>query len=517
MRNTLCTQCSVCCGLPYTAIGVLLGYAGPVGHPLGVLLGLGLLLVGCNTGGNQGSLAPQSSGIAPALERQAVDNLLTLYSTALRQADIDRVDALLQPGALQATTAALVAHRAQQQMEEGAVMDVQALRTTLTTTFRTRTVTALDIPADTIKVAPDRRSVTFLEVESTEDPATLVQQTRLFRTTLGLTQDEVHGTVTVRIGAVQREGPLVQVTTLGQVQAGALTRVEVRGTGEPFALAGVEVTVPETGAVQPLMAIDDAWQGVFTPPMQPSPQPLRVQLHGAGGEARVLQHPYRLRVPGEGVVTHVAGTEATRVFAVTVAPDGTVWAGGDKGATLYQVPPGLSSATQIGRLLSNSDGRVEALVVDHLGRLHVLVLNLVNNEVVGHGDIVHDPAYPDLFCQTVNIFDAAYPFQVDGLPSASTRVLAAGWGDVWLFGSDGGVARVQDSFRGGQCPTSGPTVRYEPVFRRDTSALPTNTVPAFVAEADGTLWFGTVLGLTRLQQGHFTPVPFEQPLTVQGV
>jgi hypothetical protein len=116
--------------------------------------------------------------------------------------------------------------------------------------------------------------------------------------------------------------------------------------------------------------------------------------------------------------------------------------------------------------------------------------------------------------------DPSYPFRVPEpasgrlVPSPSTRVLPAGEGDVWLFGSDGGVARVQDSFQGGQCPAQGPTVRYDPVFRRDTSALPTNTVPAFVAEADGTLWFGTALGLTRLQQGHWTLVPFKQTLTV---
>jgi len=211
------------------------------------------------------------------LERDAVDNLLTLYSTALRQADIDRIDALLQPAALSAPTDAIVTQRAQQ-AEDGAATDVQALRATLTTTFHTRTVTALDILADTIQVAPDGRSVTFLEVESTEDLVTLVQQTRLFRTTWGLTQDEVDGTVTMRIGAVQREGPLVQITTPGQVQAGALTRVEVQGAGALFALTGVEVTVPETGAEQALMATDEAWAGVVTPPLQPSPQPLRVQL-----------------------------------------------------------------------------------------------------------------------------------------------------------------------------------------------------------------------------------------------
>ena len=74
------------------------GRAGSVGYLLGVLLGLGLLFVGCNNSGNQGRLTPQS-GPTPAVERQAVDNLLTLYRSALRQADIDRVDALLQPAA----------------------------------------------------------------------------------------------------------------------------------------------------------------------------------------------------------------------------------------------------------------------------------------------------------------------------------------------------------------------------------------------------------------------------------
>jgi hypothetical protein len=171
-----------------------------------VLCGLTLCLLGFNSGGKSGELSPQSAP-TPRLEQQAVDNLLALYRTALRQADIDRIDKLLEPAAPQAPTAAMVAPRAQGQVEEGAVTDIQGLRTPLTTTFRTRTVTALDILTDTIQVAPDSRRVAFLEVESTEDPATLVQLTRLFRTTWGLTQDQVNGTVTVRIGAVQREGP----------------------------------------------------------------------------------------------------------------------------------------------------------------------------------------------------------------------------------------------------------------------------------------------------------------------
>src|SRR5262249_220429 len=103
-----------------------------------------------------------------------------------------------------------------------------------------------------------------------------------------------------------------------------------------------------------------------------------------------------------------------------------------------------------------------------------------------------------------------------GQLSASTRAIAAGGGDVWLFGSDGGVARVQDSFRNGQCPEQGVTVLYAPIFRRGTGALPTSIVHALVAEADGTLWLGTALGLTRRQQEQFTPVPFNRAITVQG-
>ena len=38
----------------------------------------------------------------------------------------------------------------------------------------------------------------------------------------------------------------------------------------------------------------------------------------------------------------------------------------------------------------------------------------------------------------------------------------------------------------------------------------TNTVPALVVGADGALWFGTALGLTRFHDGQFTPVLFNR-------
>src|SRR5207244_13608239 len=141
-----------------------------------------------------------------------------------------------------------------------------------------------------------RRGASVLELEQTDDPAAVVQQRRLFRRTWRPTPEQGPGVATFRIGAVQREGPGVQVTTRGQVQAGALTRVEVTGTGVPFPLPGVEVEVPESGVVQLLVAIDSRWHGLFTPPRTPSPQPLRVRLRGRQGGALELRHRYRLRL-----------------------------------------------------------------------------------------------------------------------------------------------------------------------------------------------------------------------------
>ena len=41
-------------------------------------------------------------------------------------------------------------------------------------------------------------------------------------------------------------------------------------------------------------------------------------------------------------------------------------------------------------------------------------------------------------------------------------------------------------------------VEYAPLFQRQSSGLPTNTVPAFRVGHDGALWFGTALGLSRM-------------------
>ena len=72
-------------------------------------------------------------------------------------------------------------------------------------------------------IAPDQSSVTFLEVESTLDPRTVAQHTRVYRTTWGLSRV---GTGVVRLGisAVSRSGPLVEVTTAGLLVAGPPSR-----------------------------------------------------------------------------------------------------------------------------------------------------------------------------------------------------------------------------------------------------------------------------------------------------
>jgi len=211
----------------------------------------------------------------------------------------------------------------------------------------------------------------------------------------------------------------------------------------------------------------------------------------------------------EGLAQRITGTGTTRLLAVTVTPDGTVWAGGDQGGRLYQVAPGSATAQFVGPLLADPTGRVEALGVDQRGRLHAIVFAPQTS-----GDFVLERG---VACQTVNVLDPAYPLRdPQGRPSPSTRVVPAADGAVWLLGSDGGVTQVTDTFRDGVCPTTGVSVQYGPVLRRQDGVLPTNTVPALVVGRDGALWLGTALGLVHLRDGQSTPVVFNRAVTLQG-
>jgi hypothetical protein len=174
------------------------------------------------------------------------------------------------------------------------------------------------------------------------------------------------------------------------------------------------------------------------------------------------------------------------------------------------------------------------MVYDDLGRLHVVFVAVtpqsgkVQPGIVVLFGLEQTNLSQLTLCQTVDVFSDPYPFcgpegnpnpitralattvcGPEGNPSPITRALAATDGDLWLFGSDGGIGRVADTLQDGSC--EGGMVMYEPIYRRDThSTLPTNIVPALVVGTDGTLWLGTALGLAQLQNDVFIPHLFPQ-------
>jgi hypothetical protein len=444
--------------------------------------------------------------------------LLDLYRTALLQEDIDQLDALLQPEAAGGSRARLPQ---QPQANGTAPTEVETFREERSTAFRNQTLVDLRIPPETVQVAAVPQSVTFQEVETLEEPEGAVTRTRVYQTTWQLVQDEVAGVITVRIAGIQRTGPLVEIVTRGQVQAAALTRLEV--LPGMFPLAAGTVTVPETGTRSELVAHEELFSGLFLPPPSAPPQPLRVELRGQNSTVLEILHPYRLRRVSEPTVQPLAVD--TAFFAVAVDAQGTVWAGGSGTrpgtfGTLVEVAANgrilqrreFAPAPEDEPLPQDAQGRIEDIAVDQQGRLHLLFFARTEEGIVANGDVVWDPQFPDLFCQTVNAFDAAYPLLSQDpesqrlRPSPSTRVTAAGGAEVWLAGSDGGVARVADLFRNGQCP-AGVLVDYGPVYRRETSPLLANTVPAVVVSTNETLWLGTALGLQRVQGNQWNPLP----------
>src|SRR5262249_21021781 len=127
--------------------------------------GLLLLLGGCSSSGGGGKVdAPTEP--SPALQQHTVADLLTQYRTAVVQQDIDRLDALLQRDAAQASTRL-------QPTPGSSVLDASMFRDAIATLFRTVSITDLQLPPEAIQIAPDACCVTFLEVESLEDPKAL--------------------------------------------------------------------------------------------------------------------------------------------------------------------------------------------------------------------------------------------------------------------------------------------------------------------------------------------------------
>jgi hypothetical protein len=165
--------------------------------------------------------------------QQAVLRLLDRYRLALLQEDIDQLDALFQS---EDTRVAPTGEAQPLQVNGTAPSDMQTFLAERSTAFRTLTLLDLQLLSATVQFAAAPLRVTFQEVETFEEPSASVTRTRVYHTTWQLVQDEVAGVVTVRITGLQRTGPLVELVTRGQVQAAALTRLEVLpGT---FPLAG---------------------------------------------------------------------------------------------------------------------------------------------------------------------------------------------------------------------------------------------------------------------------------------
>jgi hypothetical protein len=249
------------------------------------ILGLVLLLVHCQQGEDVDSLTPPPAGI-PEEVQQATLRLIDLYRTALLQEDIDQLDVLLQPEDAGVSLSGLLQ---QPQTNGTAPTEVQTFLEERSTTFRTMTLINLQIPPETIQFATAPQRVMFQEVESLEEPGSAVTRTRVYHTTWQLVQEEVEGIVTVRIAGIQRTGPLVDLITRGQIQAAALTRLEILpGT---FPLAAGTVTVPETGARSELVANAEQFYGVFQPPASTPVQPCVCSYAGR------LVPPWRSGIP----------------------------------------------------------------------------------------------------------------------------------------------------------------------------------------------------------------------------
>ena len=183
----------------------------------------------------------------------------------------------------------------------------------------------------------------------------------------------------------------------------------------------------------------------------------------------MLRHRYRLRVPGEGVAQQIPQAGSTSFFAVALAPDGTVWAGGEAtrpgtiGALVQVAADGTTATprepTPARRsTLQEARGRIEDITVDQRGRMHLLFL--VRNGTT------RALLVAAMWSWSRSIRTSSARRQIflirgircvisRGVPSASTRVVAADRGAVWLAGSDGGVVRVEDDFQNGQCPAGG--------------------------------------------------------------
>jgi len=511
-----------------------------------LLLGLTLFVSGCETSGDIDDLAPPDS--SDRVVEASVRKLLELYVDALRNEDIDRLQRLLDPteGSPVQNPPSLAAGMA--------MLSPDDLREEVTDVFKQFSVSDVRFLEVDMALDADLPSVSFWEFRSVEGVSDLddfEQQTRVSRMVFQLARraDEAVPDVTsLLITAVARQESLVRVTLSGQIQPEATTEVKVQSLEGIFAINELEIK-----AVAPDVMLEDAdcmampgasvaietirpathFRGNFTSPRTSGMHFLCVRVR-SGAEDVTFLHPYRLSIPDVTVAAiGDSGVTSTPLFGVAVSQNGDVWFGGESEAALslghllmlseqgelirsvvLVYPPGTD--------LQSTTSRILKIAFDDSERAHLL-FSVENRPegIVAHGIVISDGK--TLFCQGVNPFDPnqEYPFKVLDLADNVRRespmrdVIAAGGNDIWIFGSDGGLARVTDELGQGPCPDSFQIDYDLPVVirRQEEGAedLLTNGVAALVPSAtDGVLWLGTFLGLQRLQDGQYTTIAFDR-------
>lgn len=304
-----------------------------------VLLCLPFMLLGCEPSGDQVGDVSAPTEPSEQVERQAVANLLDLYHQAILNEDIDRLQSLLLPEDLLPAPSTQRRH----------AIPANDFRESIGSRFRRANIQSHALQE--VSIAEDRRSATFIEVLSSLDPDRVIQQTEVCSTTFRLIRLQEGEVFHFRIANVQRDGPLAEVITPGLVVSGPPTPIMVLAPTEHFKLAGVEVSEPQSDMVKPLGITRKQADGTFIAQSGTQLHSLPVRVRGADDETIEFDHRYRLHLTQEGIAQRISGARETRFFAVTVTRNGTVWAGGDRGATLYQVAPGTSSVQQFGSLL----------------------------------------------------------------------------------------------------------------------------------------------------------------------
>ncbi len=510
-------------------------------------LTLVITLLGCTPDSDTGTRPPDPDPNDPQFVSQGIREVVDLYQTAFRHADIDRLQPLLR---LAETPPAITALRQDGNgaFEPSGCPVLSALTaaqfrdaiTGLLQRFRILSHHTEILDMDTSSSEPTilLQEVVSLEDTTSTDGTPPAQRTCASNLTLRLTRQvapELQGlpgviVTSFLITEAIREGPIFQVEMPGRVQAGALARVEVAEiTGTFLAQEVVVNTEGRESFLQPREA--GVFQGAVLLSNEAPPRPLHVTIRGETRDEVVFPHTYQTRMPGDLVVQRVQGTTGIGFRTLAETADGTIWAGavGDERG-IYGIAPQESIVIRDFQLEIPVEGErlilpVVDLAVDESERLHAVFLFRGERGVRANGvsvvtQFMEEMEAPEA-CQTVNVLDDNYPFRVrnaasgEERPSPSVRAIAAGGDDIWLFASDGGVARVIDGLRSGAC---GDLPVYTDFFSRQSGAegnrLLTNTVPALAASEDGALWFGTALGLMRWQDGQFTPIPFDPVLSL---